>query len=484
MKRSSPIARIILTSWAVVLLATSLPSCAPNQSGGGGSAAPAPAEGPIARGTVSGGGGNGCEGNKVFETYARDIGSKEEFRLYVSPVLRRLREQGGDLLVSYMRWAATQKSWFFVPCELEKLSTEQIGVAIRSDQLARHGLHNVYIYSREDDLKIKSYANSSLRVRADLLLHEMVMGALLLMKRPLADQCEALRLGADTKLCRGEALAEGTKAKKLAATADKSIDVVTAEEHEAVRALTAHLKNSRSDFSADAIRALRKRLGFISPFDSMLSRLKFEDVANAITRSKLLRTEWYVTQGQSHFVDRGNVLNASKAVRCFANLISASSQSAYFDLEFLLPGYTGNAGVVFESGASPRLRTGCRNFANPYSEEYVMGAVGPECESAIFYDIGFGLAEFSDDKMVSTTKDVGGTLYDEVEIGRFGRSCGLDGECRNRVITKLLITREESPTIQSIRLEPKQVMKALGKNDAEPELLDIPGVPAIQCDRQ
>ena len=156
------------------------------QSGDGLVAADGQAARPTAQGTVSGGGGNGCEG-KAFEAYAEKIANLDEYRLYIKPILRRMAEEGNDPLVSYLNWVADEKVWYFVPCQLEKLSQEQIGLAIDSDQLARHGEHGVYIFGDKADtlnaagepnpeskspLKNKKhYFNQRLKPRASLLLH-------------------------------------------------------------------------------------------------------------------------------------------------------------------------------------------------------------------------------------------------------------------------------------------------------------------------
>lgn len=267
---------------------------------------------PTAQGTVSGGGGNGCEG-KAFEAYAEKIANLDEYRLYIKPILRRMSEEGNDPLVSYLSWVADEKVWYFVPCQLEKLSQEQIGLAIDSDQLARHGEHGIYIFGDKNDtlnadgsMKTdsksplrghKHYFNQRLKPRAALLLHEMVMGARLLMKKTAKEQCQRLSK-TDSVLCSDPtllAIAESV------VVDPKQAMIMNSDDHEAVRAMTSYLAEKGAELSADKVASARQRLGFGFPWDRAVSKLDFQEFVRAFARSAAAGDRFIVKSGVSPY---------------------------------------------------------------------------------------------------------------------------------------------------------------------------------------
>lgn len=467
-----------LVQCAVVAL-VALSACTP-QNGSGPSAGGE--KGPVLQGTVSGGGGNGCEG-KAFEAYAEKITNLEEFRIYIAPILRRLRSTGNDVLVDYLEWAANTKTWYFVPCELEKLPKEQVGVAIQYEQLALHGEHGIYIHStsyRSKERKLKD--------RAALLLHEIVMGAKLLSKQEPKLQCETLKGPSASSACGDKMLAEVL----VSSTGGdpKSRLSLDAREHEAIRAMTVFLAQRNSDFSDGSIRATRKRMGFTFPWDVGLSEVSIDDAVKAIARSIMTGASYQATEESSKQYFSG------KSARCAFELHQSESGYRSFELRFLTELKTSDAKY------SERLREfGLENHA--YGTMCARGlreiksydsegrSAWSECQDHyVTWPKPFTQAEFSDENVEVRGVRISGQDFDEVTIYPAESDYKSKSEYNRLAVKKLLLTREDQPRVWSVRFEFKKEMIGTGSpgfngnpspRSEEKELLDDPESPPVDC---
>lgn len=461
---------------------------------------------PTAQGTVSGGGGNGCEG-KAFEAYAEKIANFDEYRLYIKPILRRMSEEGNDPLVSYLNWVAEEKVWYFVPCRLEKLSQEQIGLAIDSDQLARHGEHGIYIFGDKSDSLTatgapnaesrsplkgqKHYFNQRLKPRASLLLHEMVMGARLLMKKPAKEQCERLSK-TDSALCSDPdvlAIAESV------VVDPKQAMIMNAEDHEAVRAMTAYLAEKGAELSAEKVAVARQRLGFGFPWDRAVSKLDFAEFVRSFARSAAAGDRYFVKNGTSPYfkdldaacsmsVSQSQYDGLSIAMNFVSNITDLSNISTdAFIKKFELPNYTTSCALT-RGAISPPLA----------------GGGGGSCQSDAIAWPGMNTwLHINSNSFRARGVLLNGQLVDEVEhlspnsvymfkVGKLSPDF---------VKLKMYVTRDSGPRLVSLKLEFKHRLrqdffpppadgsqgqpKPREAREAKLELVDYPNLPPIEC---
>lgn len=478
---------------SLVLLTISGFGCAPGQKG----SSPAdPGKGPVVQGTVSGGGGNGCEG-KAFETYAKKISELQEYQLYLRPLLRRMAESSRDPFVTYLLWTAEEKAWYFVPCELEKLSTEQIGVAVHSDQLARHGENGIFIHSRElekgvaEDPKRPNYATKKSKAKATLLLHEMVMGARLLMKKSPLEQCTALAKK-DAKLCSDpDAMAIATATPYDRAQAK----VMDAVDHDAVYAMTAFLMAKNVDLSTASLRTTRERLGFNFPWSRAVSDLDLRGLNKVFNRTAQLVDRFtMVSEDASKTYFKGLPMTCGLGVTVDPDHTSASlSVSFVSKLASDNPEDLATFYKYFGEGSSTTTR--CRSHSDNVSF-WVSSPdswTAPPCDQtgALYASTkeSFG-AWLRDDWMRARGVLVDGVLYDQITIRSISPQVG--GKYLDAGVVQILVTREPSPRVYSIRMMPKQVLAPPGSPrlygrelmSNRVELLDIPGAPALECRNQ
>lgn len=187
------------------LLLLMLAACTPRQDGGsaiqsvvGRVAVPAPAPGPANPSQPAGtgplttnlgggdlGGGNGILG-KPLETYRIRIDKTEEFRDFLQPVLMRV-EKKLPLLALEMWHVIQRRAWYFVPVKLQALPADVIAVGFATEQLALQTHQSVWFDMEE-------FQKMDRRARAQLLLHEVVMGLKILNFSSYSDQCEARRI--------------------------------------------------------------------------------------------------------------------------------------------------------------------------------------------------------------------------------------------------------------------------------------------------
>lgn len=479
-------------------------ACAPK---GGGSPSIAEADGgalPVFQGTVSGGGGNGCDGRAV-ESYAKKITELEEFKLFIRPVLRRLTEESADPLVAYLLWAAEEKAWYFVPCELENLPTTQIGVALKSDQLALHGEHGVYIRAVDDannQGRQATYFQKRGKARAALLLHEMVMGARLLMKRPAAEQCKALAKK-DSKICADPELMAIAESRSVDPTKMNEMD---AADHEAIRAMTAFLAQRESDFTAENMSATRERLGFRFPWSRAQSTLSFSDIAVAFARSRQMYDRFQVTGTQNDSAPNGGRTSIKSAANPSHPYFKNYPMTCSIDLQtqFGLYMQVAMASAIdsADGAAMSKFKTalGLQNIGSVCEENasqiHVSSVIvrdgetlvsrQAECErkrlgTAYEYTRSFNVPEtgFSARGILRD-----GITYDEVSFEIAAPNYYLWPTLRNKPNEinriRILLTRGEAPRVYSLSIEPLQVLRTQGDQDSS-ERLPIPGAPAIEC---
>ena len=226
-------------------------------------------------GTYSGGGGNGINGAAI-ESFHQDITSLPEFQMYIKPILERMAQSSPDVFVGYLSWAIHHKSWYFVPVALPNLPKEKTALAFPSDQLALHSESEIYIDQN-------AYLKKSRKERASLLMHELVMGARLLMKHSAKFQCFALNGDQKATACDSEALL------KLSVSPPGSEDdkpSLTGSDDEAVRSMTVFLLGRNQDYSGPSVRAFRLGLGFNYPWDRMVSTFTLDSLHEAFVRSE------------------------------------------------------------------------------------------------------------------------------------------------------------------------------------------------------
>ena len=485
----------------MALSAFALTACQPK---GGGTSSPSPSPqsptGPTLEGTISGGGGNGC-GGRVVETYARPIEGLNEYRLYVQPTLR-VMSRSGDPLAAYLKWVAKEKTWFFVPCELQRLSTEQTGLAFMqgNDQLALHGENGIFIDQKKYEMK-------SSRDRATLLLHEMVMGARWLMKKSPEEQCRVLTT-TDSRLCSDPevmaiarasfpgalpAPSPGTGREAHSSSATATRIRMDADDHDAIRALTTFLVARGRGLVAEELRQTRRRLGFHFPWDEAASNLSSDDVIRAINRVRLRGTPFqlaYPEPRAQHPIFRGQAAQCAILpwspqpgnhwVRFqFALGLDGSRSESFDEIRRLFPNTSENP-----SGVCEEVMTQPMNFDSSRPCAKTRLTVPSSDQNIALVD-----GQFEARGAVRN-----GRLVDEVLVmPDLEREAHLrqTGARLNQV--RLLISREAEPQILTIRFEPKRVMMGAGSlptlspsgNVGDPnepfELIDDQQIPAYEC---
>lgn len=474
--------QVVLSAIFLVIVTFNF-ACAPGSGGNSQNSAAAPGNNvPVAEGTVSGGGGNGC-GGEVFEGRAKNITEFTEYQLYVRPILRKMAEQSTDPLVTYLRWVAEDKAWFFIPCALKPLSNEQLGIAVDSDQMARHIEHGIYIDSRPG--VEKTYATQTLKARSTTLLHEMVMGAFLLMKKSAKEQCQALAKR-DAALC---ADAQVMAIAEQPSTSQKNLLIVDGIDRDRITAMTAFLSSKDADLSAANMKRMRDRLGFHFPWDRASSDLDLHGLEKAFARSRQLEDRYRATGGSRYLQE--NPSTCSLEVYTWRGTIS-------MEASFVLPYKPVDTEVIRNLLTKYSLRqfdSACLNTADKVHDRWMINGnyfSAPECEGDKGWKWDFDTERFS--TTIRGNLDVRGVLrdgqiYDEVSVvnsapREYPGSWG--GQKILSSIVRILVTREPNPRIHAIRFEPKQLLNLHSErpSEDEAELLDIPGVTPVECVRQ
>lgn len=480
-------------------------ACAPGGGGGNPASAPSPTNGGVVlQGTVSGGGGNGCDG-KAFEAYAKKITDLSEYKLFIRPLLRKMSEESADPFVTYMLWVAEEKAWFFAPCELERLSSAQIGVNSETDQLARHTEHGIQIYAIEDEKNVnqaKTYYQKKSKAKAALLLHEMVMGARLLMKKSAKEQCMILARK-DANVCANPEM--------MAIAESREIDpsqagVMDAADHEAVRTMTSLLAQKDADLSTENLMVLRQRLGFHFPWDRALSSLTYDGLKDAFARTQQLGDQFRVAGtateplkngGRSYQKPISHPYFENFPMTC--SIALETNHSIGLQISVVTPweikNFDGEIKAFYERAGSMHNGQICIENASRIHQQYVWD---PEkntisnkpCKTATrLFSLYDYLAHFSIDSENFQARGVlrDGVLYDEVSITKNDNWTWLKfGSARTfkAGVVRILVTRDAAPRIRSLSFEPKQVLE---RNEAKTdtsrpaELLAVPNTLGLEC---
>ena len=212
----------------------------------------------------------------MLESYAISIDTLPEYRRYIEPIIRKIGRGRGDILTTYMLWGVKHKDWYMIPRPLTDLSHEQIGTGFSTEQYALNNDNRVYIAKA-------TYLKMDHKERANLLMHEIVMSARLLMKKTPKEQCEKLA-GTQVAACSDAEMMKLAEATDMS-EADRS--TMDAQDHDAVKSMTIFLMQHTEDVSASTITAKRRELGFIFPWDKAMSNLAIPDLRIAFERSKL-----------------------------------------------------------------------------------------------------------------------------------------------------------------------------------------------------
>lgn len=259
----------------VIVASVALTACQKSSgSGSPGSETPAPPT--RLTGTSSGGGGgNGLDG-KALELYSVDIESLPEYRRYVAPVIAKIAIGQSDVFAVYLKWVIRHKTWYMVNKDLQSLPKEQIGVTFDTEQLARHSEREVYIHA-------PTYyrASNTDSDRAELLMHEIVMGARLLMKKSPKEQCLALRTDR-ADVCSDKNVLASAQSPRYTKQEETIMDN---DDTEAVRAMTVYLMHRTQEVTGRSVTAMRRQLKFIFPWDRLLSNLTPDDLIMAFRRT-------------------------------------------------------------------------------------------------------------------------------------------------------------------------------------------------------
>ncbi len=136
-------------------------------------------------GVDDGGGGNGVNG-RPLESFAKRIAEIPAFSPHVLPIIQKINEIH-PRFASDMIHIATNRTWYLIPVELNKLPSQVVGISISDkdlQQLALQTLSHVWINSRF----FENFPGGD-EDRARLLLHEIIMGIRLMKYQGSLDQC-------------------------------------------------------------------------------------------------------------------------------------------------------------------------------------------------------------------------------------------------------------------------------------------------------
>jgi hypothetical protein len=407
--------------------------------------------------------------------------------------------RSGDPLAVYLKWAAQEKTWFFVPCELQRLSTEQTGLAFTqgNDQLALHGENGIFI-------DVKKYEQKSSRDRAALLLHEMVMGARWLMKKSPEEQCRVLTT-TDSRLCadaevmavarasRENVVASGVAPGPAATERPTATRIqMDADDHDAIRSLTAFLASRGRALTAAELRQTRRRLGFHFPWDEAASNLSADDVMRAINRVRLRGIPFQLSYPEpraQHPIFRG------QAAQCA--ILPWSPQAGYHVLriQFAL---TQDSARTESFDEVKRMFPGVENLSAVCEGALTNPAdfdVTRPCERARFTVPNSDQEiQLMDQQFEARGVLRNGRLVDEILVTpdlEQAEPLRRTGARLNQI--RLIISRDAEPQVLAIRFEPKRVMMGAGslvgsspnassRDVGESwELLDDQQIPAYEC---
>jgi len=134
-------------------------------------------------GTVDGGGANGVGGKPLGGWALRSIGDLAEYKDIVRPILENLTKCFVPLAADMMH-ISERRTWFMVPVALNEIPKARLGAPFTTDQYAIQSYEEIWINS-------KLYDAMNSEGRADLLLHELVVGVRILKDAHTVERCLA-----------------------------------------------------------------------------------------------------------------------------------------------------------------------------------------------------------------------------------------------------------------------------------------------------
>lgn len=129
-------------------------------------------------GGMEGGGGNSYQG-RPLESYIQDPQELLAYKNFLKDIQSKFSYGSLDPFFAHV---LIHKTWYFVPGPLNKLSSEQLGAVVPTDQVALQGFESVWV---DRDL----FAKMTLDDQAHLLFHEVLMGLKLLRFQSMQEQC-------------------------------------------------------------------------------------------------------------------------------------------------------------------------------------------------------------------------------------------------------------------------------------------------------
>lgn len=177
-----------------------------------------------------------------------------EFKLYVAPMLARLRESGSEPLTAYLSWAVTGKSWIFLDVPPEMIPEDRSIIPETIDEFARQSAREIFI-------DVRLYEAATNRQRAFLLLREMVRAAALLAATPPTEQCKALGTFA-SPTCADSTLVQALDL-KWSSRQTEATESTLAE----ARTLAAFLLEADRQLTAARLAEARRAKGWVLPWD-------------------------------------------------------------------------------------------------------------------------------------------------------------------------------------------------------------------------
>jgi hypothetical protein len=137
----------------------------------------------VVPGTVDVGGGNGVGGKPLGGWALKSVSELPEFKNVVQPILENLTKCFIPLAADMMH-IAERRTWFMVPVALNEIPKTRLGAPFTTDQYAIQSYEEIWVNS-------KFYDAMKSEGRADLLLHELVVGVRILKDAHTVERCLA-----------------------------------------------------------------------------------------------------------------------------------------------------------------------------------------------------------------------------------------------------------------------------------------------------
>jgi hypothetical protein len=177
--------RKLMILFAACWLGACAKSADPSASGHGSPAEPAAVPSP---GTSQGGADmGGCNGiqSRCFEDFIVRIDEREEFKAVVLPIFEKLKKLYPPMAADILH-LTRERSWYFVPVELNQIPSRYLGVGFKTEQIALHTKKEIWVST-------KHYESTEVTVKSRglILVHELVMGIRFMEFQTSLDKCYA-----------------------------------------------------------------------------------------------------------------------------------------------------------------------------------------------------------------------------------------------------------------------------------------------------